>query len=163
VVGVSVSGNGNSVTITQGITQTASNQNTQVLVLLGAMPPPIDLSSRSQLSEALSLTKAPSTLATSISPGSSVPAGTAVRATATVTGNAPTGTISFTFFNNGTCTGSGTPAGTISLAVASPATATAASNSVTPTTPGSYAFIASYSGDASNTPSTGACEPLTVR
>lgn len=167
LAGVSVSGNGNSVAISQGITQTASNQSTQLAVNPGVAAP--DLASSIQplpsaiQTAALSPTRVFTTLTTRISPGDSVLAGTIVRDTATVTGSAPTGTISFLFFNNGACAGAGTPAGTIPVTIVSSTTAIAASNSETPMAPGSYSFIASYGGDTSNAPSTGSCEPLTVR
>ena len=167
VAAISVSGTGNGVTVNQSITQSASNQNAQLLVnpavhapenvavqapenVRPGQPPP-------------SLTRVASTLTTSISPGDSVSVGTAVHDTATVTGSAPTGMISFVFFNNGSCTGTGAPAGAVPLAVISPSMAVAASGSVTPTVSGDYAFIASYSGDTANAPATSACEPLKVR
>jgi hypothetical protein len=76
-----------------------------------------------------------------------------------ITGFTPGGTVSFTWYTNGTCTGAGTAAGTIALVngVADPSTAEG------PLAPGDYSFKAAYSGDTNYTagdPS--ACEPLHV-
>ncbi len=78
---------------------------------------------------------------------------------ATVSGSAgtPTGTVTFTFFTNGTCAPTGTAAGAPTLAGG-----VATSNSEGPLNAGSYSFQAVYSGDANYNGSTGACEPLTV-
>jgi hypothetical protein len=93
-------------------------------------------------------------------PVTSVPAGSKVHDKATVTGSAgtPTGTVSFTFFRNGTCNGTGEAAGTVTLVngVAHP------SDTKGPLAAGSYAFKAHYNGDAKYTPADSACEPLTV-
>jgi len=156
-IAVSVSGDGNTVTISQGITQAALNQNTQLQQNPSVQPQLLFV-----LQPAGPAQVASSTITTSISPGSSVFVGTGVSDMATVTGSAPTGTISFIFFNNGSCAGTGAPAGTVPLTATSSTSATATSSSVAPTTPGSYAFIASYSGDASNAPATSGCEPLTA-
>ena len=73
----------------------------------------------------------------------------------------PTGTVTFTWFTNGTCTG--TPADT-----SDPFTLTRRGGGrddvhvQTPGVSGSFAFQASYSGDGTYAASTGACEPLTV-
>jgi len=69
-----------------------------------------------------------------------------------------TGTVSYTFFTNGTCSGSGTPAGGGALA------AGAAPNSSTegPLNAGSYSFEATYSGDSNYAGSTSSCEPFAV-
>jgi hypothetical protein len=82
--------------------------------------------------------------------------------TATLTGKpniTPTGTVTYTFFTNSDCTGTGAPAGTVTL------TATGAvPNSTTqgPLTPGTHSFRASYSGDSTYTSSTSPCEPFAV-
>lgn len=74
--------------------------------------------------------------------------------------NAPTatGTISYTFFSNGSCSttaGPGTPAGTgLPLGTRSSAEG--------PLNAGHYSFQATYSGDSNYAGSTGACEPFTV-
>ncbi|HEY5250787.1 MAG TPA: Ig-like domain repeat protein, partial [Acidimicrobiales bacterium] len=93
----------------------------------------------------------------------SVSSGTSVTDLATVSGSAggasPTGTVTFTFFTNATCTGKGTAAGKNVTLVGGMAT----SNSEGPFVAGSYAFQATYSGDTNYKSSTGACEPLTVQ
>jgi hypothetical protein len=93
-------------------------------------------------------------------PVTSVPAGTSVHDRASVAGSfgIPTGTVSFTFFTNGSCTGQGTSAGTIALVsgVAHP------SWSQSVVSIGGYAFRARYSGDANYAPASSACEPFTV-
>ena len=92
----------------------------------------------------------------------SVPLGSTVDDSATVTGTAfgtPTGTVTFTWFTaSSECTGSSTGAGTIPLVagVAHPSTAFG------PLAAGSYSFRATYSGDVNYDPSTGPCESLTV-
>jgi hypothetical protein len=93
-------------------------------------------------------------------PVTSVPAGTSVHDKATVSGGfgSPTGSVSFTFFTNGNCTGQGASAGTIALAsgVAHP------SSSQYVVSTGAYAFRARYNGDTNYAPASSACEPLTV-
>ena len=89
-----------------------------------------------------------------------VPLGTSVTDQATVSGavaGTPTGTVTFIFFSNGTCTGAGTEGSpeTLTLGVANSA-------SEGPLLAGSYSFQATYSGDANYLGSTGGCEPLTV-
>jgi uncharacterized repeat protein (TIGR01451 family) len=98
--------------------------------------------------------------------GSSIDLGSSVYDTATFTGlisgKTPTGSISYTFFTNGTCNGTGTPAGGGALVGG------VAPHSTTkgPLTPGSYSFNASYSsGSDPNYSDSGpsACEPFTVK
>ncbi len=95
----------------------------------------------------------------------SVPAGTTVHDQATVAGQsglpAPSGTVTFSWFTNGTCSA---PAAATSAPVALDATgvADAVGFPQTPSTGGSFAFQAVYSGDGTYTGSTGPCEPLTV-
>jgi uncharacterized repeat protein (TIGR01451 family) len=87
--------------------------------------------------------------------------GTSVRDTATVShsdGFIPTGTIDYTFFSNGACTGTGTAAGGGNL---TQGLAPSSSNEG-PLAAGSYAFEATYSGDSNFAGSTGSCEPVTV-
>ena len=92
-------------------------------------------------------------------------AGASAYDTATVAPNpnfanapTPTGTISYTFFRNGSCStaaGPGTDAGShLSLGTKS--------NNEGPLAAGSYSFQATYSGDSNYAGSTGACEPFTV-
>ena len=82
---------------------------------------------------------------------------------ATVTGalGTPTGTVTFSWFTNGTCTA---PAAATSSAVPLDASGVADATGFpqTPTPAGAFAFQASYSGDGTYAASTGPCEPLTV-
>ena len=93
---------------------------------------------------------------------SAVALGTNVHDQATVSetnpAQDPTGTVTFTFFTNGTCDGAGVGKGTVALAagVAHPSDATGALAT------GQYAFQAHYNGDANFDPSTSACEPFHV-
>ncbi len=83
--------------------------------------------------------------------------------TASVTGDAtqsPTGTVTYTFFANGTCTGSGSPAGTVTVDGDGPVPQ---SDTEGPLAAGAYSFNAIYGGDGTNDPSDpNACEPFTV-
>jgi hypothetical protein len=107
----------------------------------------------------------PSNTVTAIKQGgqtvTSVAAGTSVTDQATVSGSAgtPTGTVTFTFFNNANCSGEGavmTPNSTLSGGVAT-------SGAQGPLSVGSYSFQATYNGQAGlYGTSTGACEPLSV-
>ena len=79
----------------------------------------------------------------------SVPAGTVVHDQATVTGQAglpvPTGTVTFTWFTNGTCTGTGGgDVGPVHAGRAGVADATAFTQ--TPIVAGSYGFQADLFG-----------------
>lgn len=95
-----------------------------------------------------------------VADGGSVALGTIMHDKATVSANigTPTGTVAFTFFNNGTCSGQGTAAGTVALVsgVAHPAT------SQGPLGAGSYSFKARYNGDGNYPASDSACEPFSV-
>jgi len=85
-----------------------------------------------------------------------VTVGESVNDTVTLAGGLnPTGTITFTLFgpDNSTCTG--TPIFTSTVTVTGNGSYT--SGSFTPTTPGIFRFVASYSGDANNSPVTTAC------
>ena len=93
---------------------------------------------------------------------SSVAAGTTVHDQATVTGGSatPTGTVTFDWFTNGTCTA---PAAATSSPFTLDAAGVADGTTFTQTrSPGSFAFRATYSGDGTYPASTGPCEPLTV-
>jgi hypothetical protein len=81
-------------------------------------------------------------------------------ATVSASGGAtPTGTVTYTFFTNGTCNGTGTGAGTVTLT----ATGTVPNSSNEgPLAAGSYSFQATYSGDSNYSGSTGPCEPFSV-
>src|SRR5579863_5949115 len=84
--------------------------------------------------------------------------GTTVNDSATVTGSpaafAPTGTVTYNFYDNGTA--SGTAAFTETLPLGSE------SSPQGPLPAGSYSYQAVYSGDSNYAGSTGAVEPLTV-
>jgi hypothetical protein len=87
--------------------------------------------------------------------------GTVVHDKATVggiQGFVPTGSVDFTWYTNGTCSGEGFSAGTVPLVngVAHP------SNNEMPLAAGDYAFKAHYSGDGNYNASDSACEPLEV-
>src|SRR5262245_38397002 len=83
----------------------------------------------------------------------------------TASGQTPTGTVTFVFFNNGTCSGSPLDnSGALALTASnvSGGSVDATNYTKSPTTAGHYAFQASYSGDLFNAASTAACEPFTV-
>jgi hypothetical protein len=91
--------------------------------------------------------------------------GQSVQDTATVTGadaTAPTGDVEFQWSNDGGTTWN--PLSTGTLTASGPDTATATSNSFTPTAPGNYFFKASYVGDVNYNSSYSdyQTEPLTV-
>ncbi len=89
----------------------------------------------------------------------SVALGSSVHDKATISGGYnPSGNVTFTFFNNGTCAPAGTDAGTVALSggVAHP------SNSQGPLGAGSYSFQAHYNGDNSNNAVDAQCESLNV-
>jgi surface adhesion protein len=73
----------------------------------------------------------------------------------------PSGNVTISWFTNGSCA---VPAAATSgtFALNASGQVDASSFNFTPTTPGSYAFQASYAGDGTYAPSVGACEPLTV-
>src|SRR6266566_869641 len=82
--------------------------------------------------------------------------------TATVAGGptAPTGTVTYTFYANGACSGSGSSAGTVTLTTNG---SVPNSNTVGPLAVGSYSFQAVYSGDGNYAGSASSCEPMTVK
>lgn len=94
-------------------------------------------------------------------PVTSVPVNTPVHDTATLSGASSTagGTVTYTFFNSSNCSGQ-------AQSTSQPLTVTKGvvpdSTTVTPSSAGSYSFLATYSGDAVNEPATAACEPLNV-
>ncbi len=82
--------------------------------------------------------------------------------TMTLAGNGmatPTGTVTYSFYNNGTCTNS--PEATDPVIVSSNGTVP---NSIDegPLSAGSYSYRATYGGDANNTAVTSSCEGFTV-
>src|SRR5207244_6759098 len=92
----------------------------------------------------------------------SVPLGATVHdraAVSGVSGFTPTGTVDFTWFTNGSCSGTGSSAGTVALdasGVADP------SQSRGPLGGGAYSFRAHYGGDANYGQADSPCEPLIV-
>src|SRR6266581_2175518 len=90
----------------------------------------------------------------------SVVLGTTVHDTATLSGQTATagGTVSYSFWNTGTCTGTRTAAGSVTVTNG----VVPDSNTVTPTAAGSFSINATYSGDTNNNRATSPCEPLTV-
>jgi hypothetical protein len=84
------------------------------------------------------------------------PVGTPVTDTATVTGQNPTGTVTFTLYGPDDATCANAPAFT-SPAAALAANGTATSASFAPTAPGVYRWRAAYSGDVNNNPLTPPC------
>jgi hypothetical protein len=114
--------------------------------------------------ETFTVGKATVTTVTTVRSGggtiTSVALGSSVTDQATVSGTGagtPTGSVTFTFFANGACTGTGT-AGTPVALVAGLANSSAQG----PLNAGVYSFQATYSGDSNYLGSTGGCEPLTV-
>ncbi|MDQ1421998.1 MAG: hypothetical protein QOJ52_3960, partial [Acidimicrobiaceae bacterium] len=80
-----------------------------------------------------------------------VTVGGTINDTATLSGGTgPTGTITFNVFgpNNGTCTGTAAFTSTVTVA----GNGNYLSGPFTPTAPGTYRFVATYSGDANNNP-----------
>jgi len=113
--------------------------------------------------EPFTVSKASTTVTTTVEPGASNALGTATFDTAkiggTVTGFAPTGTVTYAFYSaSGSCTG----ASTTQTAPLSADGSMPNSSSQT-LAGGSYSYSASYSGDSNyNASPTGACELLTV-
>ena len=117
--------------------------------------------------EALSVNKIDATVATVIHDAAhnvvtSVVSGTAVHDLATVSGSVgtPTGTVTFSWFLNGACTG--TPSQTSGTFTLTGGTVDATTFAQTPTSSGSFAFQASYAGDATYNSKLGPCEPLSA-
>lgn len=98
--------------------------------------------------------------------GTSVPLNSTVHDKAIVTGSDPstdpTGTVTFKLFNNTSCTGSFTTAGTVALTGIGGGVAVAESPTSAPLAAGPYGYIAEYSGGGQYPASAGVCEPLTV-
>ena len=120
--------------------------------------------------EPFSVAKGSSSIATVVfDPSISAPwsgaetAGASAYDTATVTTSdaiVATGTVTYTFFTNGVCSGTGSSAGTVTLTVAG---AVPDSNREgPPLAAGSYSFNATYSGDSNYLGSTSPCEPFSV-
>ncbi len=118
--------------------------------------------------EPFTVTQAATTTATTVDDaGTSTPwAGTEVTGasaydTATVSGSGsitPTGTVTYSFFTNSSCSGS--PNTTEDVTLNSGAVPN--SSTVGPLATASYSFDATYGGDGNNQASVSACEPFTV-
>ncbi len=107
------------------------------------------------------------TLTTNVSPSALTLGPSPVSAIDTVTlsnGVNPTGTITFTVYNDNTCS---TPPSFTSAPVTVNGNGNYNSPAFTPSAPGTYYWVASYSGDANNNPYTASCgengETLTVQ
>jgi hypothetical protein len=101
------------------------------------------------------LVKASPTIVTQVS-SASITIGGSVTDTATLSGgNSPTGTITFNVYgpNDATCSGTATLVSTETVS----GNGNYTSDPFTPSAPGTYRWIASYSGDANNNPATTAC------
>ena len=95
-------------------------------------------------------------------PVTSVVVGSTVHDQATVTGLpafAPTGSVNFTFYTNGDCSGAGSTAGSATVGLNGAAGPSANEG---PLAAGSYSFTAHYNGDDHYMAADGPCEPLTV-
>ncbi|HEV8263632.1 MAG TPA: Ig-like domain repeat protein [Gemmatimonadales bacterium] len=92
----------------------------------------------------------------------SVTVGTTVHDKATVSGSGatPTGTVTFSWFTNGTCAGTAEATSSPQTLVNGMVDATGFTQ--TPAAPGSYSFKASYSGDDTYVSGDDPCELLTV-
>lgn len=88
-------------------------------------------------------------------------AGATAYDTATVTGVAefaPTGTVTYSLFTNGTCAGSAGTTQTVTMT----AGAVPKSDATGALAAGAYSYQATYSGDGNYSASTASCEPFTV-
>lgn len=104
--------------------------------------------------EAVVIAKVLPTLTTQASP--TVNLGGSITDTATLAGGtSPTGTITFTFFGPNTTTCTGTPVFTSTVTVTG--NGSYPSGPFTPTSPGTYRTIATYSGNSNNQGLTTAC------
>jgi hypothetical protein len=117
--------------------------------------------------DTVTVTKVDPTVTTTIhdashSPVIAVKQDTIVHDSATVTGNVgtPTGTVTFSFFNNGSCTG--TAAQTSGTFTLTSGTVDGTTFTQSPPNIGSVAFRATYNGDSAYNSKTGDCEPLSV-
>jgi hypothetical protein len=72
-------------------------------------------------------------------------------------GPAPTGTVGYTMYGNGTCTGAGSESTVTMVSGVVPN-----SSSSGPLAAGSYSFVASYSGDTNYSSSSSVCAPFSV-
>jgi hypothetical protein len=81
--------------------------------------------------------------------------------TSTLTGTTPnpTGTITYARYNGGSCSGTGTPEGTVNVAGSKPSYPSMVAYQ---STVGTFSFQAVYSGDPQNGPATSSCEVFNV-
>ncbi|MEY2518471.1 MAG: hypothetical protein QOF24_230 [Verrucomicrobiota bacterium] len=107
-------------------------------------------------SNAIAVGKTNPTIITQASTGINLGAGTISDAATLAGGSAPTGSITFRLYgpNDATCGGA---AVFTSAAIPVNGNATYSSGNFTPTAPGTYRWIASYSGDTANNAVAGAC------
>jgi hypothetical protein len=138
-----------------------SGDNAQLKDYVG--PAPIDVSNCVQPTVTTTLKNAADN--STIANNSSVALGSSVYDTAVLgnltSGKVPTGTVAYTFFTNGTCNGTGTSAGTVTLSNG----LAAHSNTEGPLQAGNYSFEAQYSAgnDQNYTDSApSSCEPFAV-
>ncbi len=107
----------------------------------------------------LTVNKASPGLTTSLSQ-TTIPVGSSVTDSATMTGGyQPSGTVVYSYFTGGSCTGTPTSVGSPVVVTSGvvPGSSSQGFNSA-----GSYSWNAAYSGDANNAPIASSCEPLTV-
>jgi len=113
--------------------------------------------------EPLTINKQTPVITTAISPSSTITVGASVTDQATLTGGYPstgvTGSVTYAFFGSGSCFG--TPISS-SIVTVSAGNFVPASSAIAPPSAGSFAFNATYSGDANNTRISSSCKPLTV-
>ena len=76
-----------------------------------------------------------------------------------VSGFTPTGTLTYSFFSNGTCAGTATSTQTVTLAGG----IVPNSSSQGPLAAGSYSFVATYNGDSNYPSLSSGCETFTVK
>lgn len=112
-------------------------------------------------SAALTVNKATPDLSTIVQPSSSVTVGTATYDTAslgsTIGGVIPIGTVTYNLYASGSCIGSST---TQTVTLSSGSVPDSQSRTLVP---GSFGYIASYSGDSNYAGVTSSCEPFTVQ
>jgi hypothetical protein len=113
-------------------------------------------SSISGTSNAIAVGKTNPTISTQASTGINLGAGTISDAATLAGGSSPMGSITFRLYgpNDATC---GSAAVFTSAAIPVSGNATYSSGNFTPTAPGTYRWIASYSGDTANNAVSGAC------
>jgi hypothetical protein len=152
-----------SVTITSGskndtLTVSSSNTGTYLVNVTGSSP---GFPSHNTTLTVTVTGLSSSTSSTVINDGTSIVTGSSYHDTAAVmgvTGTTPTGSLTYSFFANGGCSGTAKFTYTVSLS----GSTVPNSNSTGPLGSGSYAFQATYSGDVNYTPSTSSCEPFSV-